>query len=174
MNTGTPLTGVEIRPFRTADAAALAPLYVRSVEVLGRRHYAPAQVAAWSALAPSPERLVGLMADGRTRLVAVDHRDSLLAFADLEVDGHIHFLYAAPEAAGTGIAAALHDRLEAIARAAAAERLYAEASEAACRFFRRQGYAVLGRRDFEVAGTPIHNYAVEKRLYYPGSHRHRG
>ena len=32
------------------------------------------------------------------------------------------------------------------------------------RFFLRRGFVVVARRDFEVAGTPIHNYAVEKRL----------
>jgi putative acetyltransferase len=39
-----------------------------------------------------------------------------------------------------------------------------EASEPARRFFLKRGYAVLERRDFEIGGVPIHNYAMERRL----------
>ncbi|MFN3817341.1 hypothetical protein [Brevundimonas sp.] len=39
-----------------------------------------------------------------------------------------------------------------------------EASEAARRVFLKRGYAVVERRDFEVAGVAIHNYAMERRL----------
>lgn len=97
-------------------------------------------------------------------LVAVDGAGRPVAFGDLEPDGHIHFLYCAPEAAGTGVTATLYDALERIARAQGIVRLYAEASEPARRFFARQGFRTIGRRDFDIEGVPIHNYAVEKRL----------
>lgn len=153
-----------IRPFRNADAEPLSALYRRSVETVGPRGYAPEQVAAWASMSPSPERLRALAGDGRTTLVAVDAADEPLAFGDLEADGHIHFLYCAPEAAGTGIVAGLYAGLERRARDAGMARLYSEASEAARRFFLKQGFTVLARRDFEIGGVPIHNYAVEKRL----------
>ena len=155
---------MNIRPSRAEDAPALAALYVRSVEAIGPAGYAPEQVAAWAAGAPSAERLQRLATDGRTTLVAVDDADRPLAFGDLEPDGHIHFLYCAPEAVGAGVTAALYTRLEALARERGVTRLYAEASEAARRFFLKQGFVVTARRDFEVAGVPIHNYAVEKTL----------
>lgn len=153
-----------IRPYQPGDAEALSRLYVRSVRQLGARDYARAQVEVWAGLAPSPQRLHDLLLDGRIRLVAAEAPDIPLAFADLEADGHIHFLYCAPEAAGQGVASALYDELERLARAAGMNRLYSEASEAARRFFLGKGFTVLGRRDFEVAGVAIHNYAVEKRL----------
>ena len=71
---------------------------------------------------------------------------------------------ARPEAAGTGVAAALYDRLERTARERGMKRLHAEASEAARRFFLRKGFSVVNRRAFEISGVPIHNYAVEKWL----------
>ena len=155
---------MNIRPYRPDDAEALSALYRRSVERLGPRHYDAAQVAAWASLAPSPERLQALNQDGRITLVAVDTADRPLAFSDLEANGHIHFFYCAPDAAGTGVAATLYAVLEARARDAGMMRLHSEASEGACRFFLKQGFVVLHRRDFEVAGVAIHNYAVEKRL----------
>ena len=155
---------MRIRPSRAEDVALLAELYVRSGESIGPSGYSPEQVAAWVRAAPTPERLRALGSDGRVTRVAADDGDVPLAFGDLEADGHIHFLYCAPEAAGTGVAAALCDELEAIARARGTQRLYAEASEAARRFFLKRGFTVTGRRDIEVSGTPIHNYAVEKVL----------
>ncbi|MBA5776633.1 GNAT family N-acetyltransferase [Stappia sp. F7233] len=153
-----------IRPYRPDDAPALNDLYRRSVLELGPRGYAPDQVEEWANLAPSPEHFRALMVDGRYRLVAADDDDLPLAFADLETDGHIHFFYCAPEAAGRGVASRLYEALEEAARNLEIGRLYAEASEVALPFFLKHGFRHLGRRDFEVAGTPIHNHAVEKIL----------
>ena len=155
---------MRIRPFHDHDAVALARLYVRSVEEIGRRDYSARQVEAWASMGPSPERLRELARDGRTTLVAVDDRDRPMAFGDLEEDGHIHYLYCAPEAAGAGIASALYDELERLAREGGVARLHAEASEAARRFFLTRGFRVTSTRRLEIAGVPIHNYAVEKAL----------
>lgn len=155
---------VKIRQYDAKDAVALANLYVRSVRIIGPCDYSSSQVEAWLSLRPSAERMHQFSTDGRTRLVAVDVSDQPMAFADLENDGHIAFLYCSPEVAGTGVASALYDELERIAREHGAIRLYSEASEAARRFFLRKGFVVTARRQFEISGVPIHNYAVEKLL----------
>jgi hypothetical protein len=41
-------------------------------------------------------------------------------------------------------------------------RLHSEASEAARRLFLRKDFVVTARRQFEISGIHIHNYAVEK------------
>jgi putative acetyltransferase len=155
---------VSIRRYETRDAGVLADLYRRSVEQIGPKDYGEEQVRAWAALGPSPAQIDGRAADGRTTLVAVDDEDQPLAFGDLEHDGHIGYLYCAPEAAGTGVTTALYDRLEEIARERGMKRLHAEASEAARRFFLKRGFSVVNRRAFEISGVPIHNYGVEKWL----------
>lgn len=155
---------MRIRPFIPADGAALHDLYGRAVREIGARDYDAAQVAVWAALAPTADRFCAMAADGRTVLVAVDDGDCPLAFGDLEADGHIDFLYCAPEAAGTGVTESLYAALEASAREQGIASLYSEASELARRFFLKRGFVVERRRDFEVAGVPIHNYAVRKVL----------
>ena len=102
------------------------------------------------------------MADGRLRLVAV--AEDIAGFIDVEPDGHIDLLYVAPAAAGSGVARLLLETAEALTPLSGVDRLYAEASETARPVFERLGFTVLARRDFEVAGVPIHNWAVEKRL----------
>ena len=155
---------VRIRRYEARDAGALAELYRRSVEQIGPKDYTEEQVRAWAALGPCPAQIDARANDGRTTLVAVDERDQPLAFGDLEHDGHIAYLYCAPEAAGQGVTTALYDQLEQIARERGMKRLHSEASEAARRFFLKKGFAVVRRRALEIAGVPIHNYAMEKRL----------
>lgn len=157
------MTGdLSVRPYQPADAPALSALYETSVRQLGARDYSPVQIEAWASLTPSAQNLDGRMEDGRTRLVAVT--DEVAGFIDLELDGHIDLLYVAPAAAGLGVARTLLETAEALAPLSGASRLYAEASETARPVFERLGFSVAGRRDFEVAGVPIHNWAVEKTL----------
>ena len=153
---------MQVRDYQPADAAGLAELYVRSVKGLGALRYSPEQVEVWAGLAPSPERLEALMADGRFRLVAED-AGRLAAFIDVTPEGLVHFFYADPEAA-KGAADTVYQAAEARARAAGMTRLTAEASDLARGFFLRRGYVDGGRRDFEVEGVAIHNHAVEKDM----------
>ncbi|WP_140985852.1 GNAT family N-acetyltransferase [Asticcacaulis tiandongensis] len=152
---------MHIRPYQSSDAEGLSAIYDRAVRVTGPRSYSPAQVTAWTALAPDAARLEALMTN-RWRFVAVTTEP--IAFIDLEMDGHIDLFYAAPEVTGTGIGKQLYQRTEAFALTQGLTRLYAEASEVALPFFTRQGFTCLHRRDFEVGGVAIHNYAVEKQL----------
>lgn len=153
-----------IRHFRSDDAPRLREIYKASVTEIGARDYSPDQLRVWAALAPTAERFAELMGDGRIALVATDKDDRAIAFTDLEPGGHIHFLYADPEAAGAGVVSILYDELEDRARDLGITRLYSEASEAALRFFLKKNFTKTARRDFEVEGVAIHNYAVEKRL----------
>ena len=156
---------VVIRDYRPGDAAAMATVYARAVRAIGARTYSAAQVEAWIGDAEARAAVFeARMADGRRCWVAVDVADRVTAFIDLEADGHIDFLYADPDVAGQGVAARLLAELETAARAEGMARLYVEASEAARRFFLRHGYAVVQRRDFEVGGVAIHNYAMERVL----------
>lgn len=154
---------IEIRPYLEADAEALAAVFERAIRTIGARDYSQNQIEAWIGREPRAELFRVRMADGRRCWVA-DHDGQVVAFVDLESDGHIDFLFADPSVAGQGVAARLLDELEAAARQAGLTRLYVEASEAARRFFLRRGYAVQARRDFEIGGVAIHNYAMERRL----------
>ncbi|OYY91680.1 MAG: GNAT family N-acetyltransferase [Sphingomonas sp. 28-66-16] len=153
-----------IRLFESSDAPALAALFHAAVHRLAARDYTPHQRGAWSPAAPDPARYLARAADGRRLLVAVDDDDTPLAYGDLERDGHIDHFYCHPDHAGTGLTIALYDALERIARDEAIAMLYVEASEPARRFFLRRGFVEEARRDFDIAGVPIHNYRMTKNL----------
>ena len=96
--------------------------------------------------------------------VAVDATEVVQGFIELEPDGHIDCFYLDPENAGRGIGALLYAQLEAAAQATEISRLYVEASEPARRFFLRQGFVQDARRDFDLRGVKMHNFAMSKML----------
>ncbi len=155
---------MDIRRYRPDDAGAICRIFFSSVREAGIRDYSHAQVEAWAPAPPDSWAMNQRAGDGRTCLVAVNDRDEPLAYGDLEVDGHIDHLYCAPEFIGTGLASAIYAELEKIARGQGMRRLYTEASEAARQLFEHKGFAIVGRREFQLRGVAIHNYAMEKML----------
>lgn len=155
---------MRIRAYRPEDAARLEEIFRRAVREIGRQFYSDDQVSAWSGPRVSAERLNLNYMDGRATFIAEDERGSAIAFSDLEADGHVDMLYCDPDFARKGIARALLAALEQKARASGIARLHTEASEAARAVFERAGYRVLHRRDLDIDGVAIHNWAMEKRL----------
>ena len=153
-----------VRPFELGDAPALAQIFYRAIHEVARQHYSREQVDAWAPAVPAPERFLARGTDGRILLVATDDDGEPLAYGDVEADGHIDHLFCKPEAAGTGLTAALYGELEEAARKRGIARLYAEASKPAQRFFLKRGFTTIERNDFELNGVVIHNFRMEKRL----------
>lgn len=153
-----------VREYRDGDAPLMAHLFYSSARELGSRRYTPEQIAVWAPDVPDPAKVHARAMDGRTTLVAVNAAGELVGYGDLEADGHIDHLYFRPDAAGTGMASKLLDELVARAKSAGMVRLYVEASELARGLFERNGFALLRRRDFELRGVQIHNYAMERLL----------
>lgn len=155
---------MQIRPFEPRDAVDWARIFHTAVHEVGARDYTPEQCAAWSPEPAPVDRVLERAQDGRRIWVAADTQDVAQGFIELEPDGHIDCFYLAPDVAGVGIGASLYARLEHEARSLALASLFVEASEAARRFFLRQGFAEDHRRDFERRGVRIHNYAMSKTL----------
>ncbi|UWR79024.1 GNAT family N-acetyltransferase [Phaeobacter inhibens] len=155
---------MNIRPFRPEDAAALAQIFHAAVHGVSARDYSPEQCAAWSPQPAPAEAWQGRADDGRSVFVAVDDTDQPQGFIELERDGHIDCFYCHPKVAGTGVGLALYQQLEIRARDLGLSSLFVEASEAAKRFFVRQGFTDEGRREIERRGVTLHNYRMTKIL----------
>lgn len=159
--------GHTVRPYREADAPALAEVFFRSVREAATADYSADQVRAWLAERPPPERMAARAADGRLTLVAEDASGTVVAYIDLEADGHIDHLYCHPEAVGRGVASMLYRHLEEMARERGIAEFHVEASEGARRLFLRHGFHLLERRNLRLRGVALHNYAMAKRLNEP-------
>jgi putative acetyltransferase len=155
---------VRIRNFKHNDAETLAIILHKAVHSVGRKDYSEPQVSAWSPAPYSAERFTARVSDGRSIFVAVSENDTPMSFIELEQDGHIDCFYCHPDVAGTGVGKALYRRLQDSAIANGISCLYVEASEAARRFFLREGFSLISRRDFDIRGVRIHNFAMSKDL----------
>jgi putative acetyltransferase len=155
---------VTIRTYERRDAIGVADVFYRSVREVALSDYTPEQVRAWVPGRWDAEREHRRSGDGRLVLVAADEPGHVVAFIDLEPDGHINRLFCAPEVAGRGVASRLYDAIETAACAQGIQRLFTEASELARRFFERKGFTVLERQDMILRGVPIHNYRMAKTL----------
>lgn len=160
--------GYTIRPYRDEDAEALAEVNAAAIAEIGPHAYSPAQIAAWAARHPGPERFRERVAAGDAIFVAADGDDRPVAYALVEADGHLDHLYNHPTHTRRGLAALLLAQAEAHAVAQGAGRLYTEASDLARSAFERAGYVATAKREFTIAHEgreiPIHNWAMEKPI----------
>lgn len=153
-----------LRRYEPSDADRVAWLYFISARVLGSRDYSVEQVKAWAPAPATRESVQARVSDGRLTVVACGSDGQILAYGDLEPDGHIDHLYAMPEVSGRGVAPAVLERLIHEARDQGLGHLHVEASALARGLFERAGFVVLRRRDFQIGGVAIHNYAMVKTL----------
>ncbi|MEM1053533.1 MAG: GNAT family N-acetyltransferase [Pseudomonadota bacterium] len=154
----------KLRLFEADDAAALAALTLEAIRIIGAQAYSPEQLRVWSAGHISAERFLARAEAGHQIFVMEADTGAPAAYALLEPDGHLDMLYCKPAHAGRGLASQLLKHAEEKARSLGALRLYTEASELARPAFESAGYKLSYRRDLELEGVAIHNYAMEKRL----------
>jgi len=157
-------TVTHLRAFVPTDAEAIARIFYEAVHKLGPAVYSPEQLKAWAPAPLEPAQIVARATDGRVLLVAANPDNQALAYGELEPDGHIDHLYCHPSAARQGLATAIYEALERIARERGIATLYVEASELARPLFARHGFRLVQRQDFQRHGVVLHNYRMQKTL----------
>lgn len=157
-----PAARLSLRPLLPADAPALAALFRAAIAGLTGEDYDEEQQDAW-AMAADDEDAFGARLQALLTLVAV-HGGVPVGFAALEDNRHIEFLYVHPDAAGTGVARALCDALEALARSRGTKAITVDASDTALGFFQKRGYVPQRRNMVTRGDTWLGNTAMEKKL----------
>lgn len=152
-----------IRGYRTGDASALIEVFERSVAGLAPAKYSDMQVAAWLS-GTRDARTWHARIHPREAYVAEGTHGRLLGWIEMELDGHLDFLYCVPEAARTGIADTLYAVLVAGARKLGVKRLHTEASTLAESFFLRHGWSLDARETITRAGVAIPRARMSYRI----------
>ncbi|MXO50611.1 GNAT family N-acetyltransferase [Erythrobacter gaetbuli] len=153
-----------IRPYQDSDAEELADVCRAAIRGIGPEAYSNDQVEAWLAQHPGAALYRERVANGATIFVAAGEDDEPVAYALLEPDGHLDHLYNHPAHTRKGLALNLLATASLYARHHGIKRLYTEASDLARPSFEEAGYIATEKREFEIDGVPIHNWAMEKTV----------
>jgi putative acetyltransferase len=124
--------------------------------------YTASQVLAWASTLAEEAKFAARCASRSTWVAETD--DRIAGFSDLESDGHIDLLYVHPDFQRRGVARALLEHIESVARSLRLSRLYTEASVTARPVFERLGFRVVVPQTVTVRGESMTNYRMEKIL----------
>jgi len=155
---------LQIRDYRHDDAVAIVRLFYDTVRTVNRRDYSAEQVAAWAPEIPDPAIWHRRMIE-RCALVAEEDGE-LLAFAELERDGHLDMFYSRADAVGRGIGGRLYEALDAKATELGVARIFVEASITLQPFLPRRGFRVVERQTVVRRGVALTNFKMEKSLKF--------
>ncbi len=157
-----PKPSVTLRPMLPQDGPALATLFVASIEDLIDADYTPAQQAAWAGVADDQASFVEHLSGLLTLVASI--AGGTVGFAALKAPDHIEMVYVHPEAVGQGVATALCNALETIARSRKVERLTVAASDTAQGFFAKRGYEARTRETVLIGDEWLGRTAMRKTL----------
>lgn len=150
---------MKIRRYEPEDLGQITALFYDTVHTVNAADYSPEQLDAWADGALDLDRWNGSLLAHHS-LVAVEGRDLIVGFGDIDGTGYLDRLYVHKDRQGLGIATALCDRLE---RAVDAPVITTHASITARPFFEGRGYRVLREQRVERHGVQMTNYVMEKR-----------
>ena len=159
---GQALPKPALRPFLPTDTPVLAAIFVAAIQELTGDDYGEAQQEAWASAADDEEEFGKKLAGELTLIASL--KNAPVGFASLKGKDHIEMLYVHPNAAGQGVASALLDALEKLARARGAEKLTVDASDNAQEFFRKRGYVAQQRNSITINGEWLANTTMQKSL----------
>jgi len=151
-----------LRPYLAADIMALRELFAASIEELTAEDYNEDQRVAWASRAEDAEAFAKRLSSNLT--LVVHALDEHLGFATLKDNSVLDMLYVHPYHARIGVATALVDAMETIARARGAETMTVEASDTAVPFFQDRGYVATSRNLVEMDDEWLSNTTMTKQL----------
>ena len=153
---------IALRPFLPADTRRCATIFRASIAELAEEDYSEAQCAAWAAQADDATAF-GASLSAMLTLLAMEDGE-IVGFASLKGADHIEMVYVAPDHVRQGVATALLEALEKIARARGAMSLTAEVSDTAKPLFDRRQFASQRRNIKQIDDEWLGNTSMRKAL----------
>lgn len=153
----------EIRSYRSCDASATLAVFRDAVMLTASKDYTPEQIAAWAGQDNQDLDTWDKARRARSSFVACLNGE-IIGFTDVDGDGYIEMLFVAPRYGRQGVATAMLDHVERIARKSGAPTLSANVSVTALRFFKHRGFIVQAVQHPTVGGVQLTNHHMTKNL----------
>ena len=154
---------ITLRPALPDDIDALWALRTVAVRVSCATHYAPEQIAVWTA-SPVPPAYAAMLAAGGGIVAMQD--DAITGYAMLDANKQeVDAVFVDPACAGLGIGKRLLAALELLARQRGIVRLHLSASLNAVPFYAAAGFVALREEAYaHPSGIRLASVAMEKVL----------
>jgi len=141
----------------------IAELFTNTIRRVAIKDYSCEQLDAW-APQPIPYRKWETWVEQKNPIV-VENGNEILAFANLEENGHIDCFYVHHCCVRHGIGTILLERLEMIACDMNLNQIFGEASITALPFFLRHNFAVIEEQHVQRNGIILKNYRIAKEKW---------
>lgn len=146
-----------LREYRPSDCKEIIELFIRTVHTVNAVDYSKEQLNAWTGQA-DPDSWNQSFLEHYSIVAVTD--DIIIGFGDIDQTGYLDRLYVHVDYQRCGIASAVCDRLEKMARG----KVVTHASITAKPFFEKRGYRILKKQYVERRGVRLENYVMEKHI----------
>lgn len=148
----------EIRPGGAADAPACHAVYLDAVRNGTSGHYTAREARAWAPSDEVEDWLPPRLEAGTTWIAwRTDRAEGFLTVTDA---GHLDFFFVRPDARGSGLAAALYDRMMELADTRGHDHLTTHASHLARSFLEKRGWRVIAKETALRNGVPLDRWEM--------------
>ena len=153
---------MKLRIYEIADTEEIMKLFYDTVHEVNIHDYTQEQVDAW---APSNMDIhLWIKGLGSKFTYVAEEQGKIIAFGELEANGHIDRFYCHKDFQRKGIGKKILEQLESKARSLKIEKLFLEASITAKPFFESQNFIVVKQQEVERRGQTLINFIMEKSI----------
>jgi ribosomal protein S18 acetylase RimI-like enzyme len=160
---------IQVRHYQDGDAKFLSQIYYNTIHMVNAKDYSKEQLDAWAPWSSVQDYSGWKEKLEKIRPFVALIGETIVGFAEFELNGHIDCFYVHHEFQGSGIGSALMREIDTEAREKSLSRIYAEVSITARLFFEAKGFHVLKQQTVTIRGVELINFVMEKR--YQGSTR---
>lgn len=155
--------GIKLLPYQESDLVTITALFYDTVHHINCRDYTKEQLAVWAPEEVDWERWRSSLAAHYT--IVAKKNNQIVGFGDIDTEGYLDRLFVHKDFQRQGIATAILEHLESHARLNGINRIAADVSLTAKKFFLRQGYQVCKNQQVKRKNVIFNNFKMEKLLF---------
>jgi putative acetyltransferase len=156
---------MRIREYQGSDINHVVSLFYETVHSVNAVDYSIEQLNAWAPINEIGAKMESWNKSFSNNVTYVAEIDGkIVGFSDMTHNGYLDKLYTHKDFQGQGIATALVNKLESVARKISLSEIYTEASVTAKPFFEHRGYQIIRSQNVERKGITLTNFQMTKKL----------
>ena len=156
---------MKIREYQDSDIKQIVLLFYETVHSVNTVDYSIEQLHAWAPRKEIEKKLKGwniFLGNNITYVAEINGK--IVGFVDMSYRGYLDRLYTHKDYLRQGIATALVNKVESVARKIRLSEIHTEASVTARPFFEAHGYEVMRAQNVERMGVTLPNFHMRKTL----------